>query len=120
MAENSSNIKRDYRKLSIPFWVLLIFSLSTISGLVVFVTHNQNIKAIQTSIHLANTVIANNKLSVRATAVDYAFWDEAVENMVYNVDPVWADENVGGYFFDNFGFSTTYVLGANNKLFTAR
>ena len=102
-------------KLSIPFWALLIFSLVTISGLVVFVTHNQNTKAIETSIHLAKAVVAANQRDLGIKSVDNGYWDQAVENLVTEFDPDWADDNVGAYLFESAGVSSSYVLDGSNR-----
>ena len=49
------------------------------------------------------------------TALDYSYWDEAVENLVTAPDPDWADENVGIYLFDTFGISSSYVVDENDR-----
>ena len=55
----------------------------SISGLVAFVTNSQNQKAIDTSVHLTNSIINANKRSIGITVLDNGFWDQAVDNLVY-------------------------------------
>lgn len=111
----SPSIDQIYRSLSAPFWFLLIFSLSTVSGLMIFVTHNQNETAINRSIHLANSVIERQKKTLAATVLESGYWDQAVDNLVTTLDLEWADGNIGTYANETLGISSTYVLGANNE-----
>jgi len=121
MTENFLDVKSAYKRLSVPFWALLIFSLLSISGLVAFVTDNQNQRAIDASTHLANSVIQSNLEDLGVTAVDNGFWDQAVENVVYKLNLEWADENFGRYMHENLDIYSTYVVNAKNEaVFSAR
>ncbi len=115
MPEKILDVKNAYKRLSVPFWALLVFSLMSISGLVAFVTDNQNQKAIDTSVHLANSIINANKRSIGHTVVDNGFWDQAVENLVNNINLEWADENLGRYLNENSGIHAAYVLDSKNQ-----
>ena len=93
----------------------------SISGLVAFVTNSQNQKAIETSVHLANSIINANKRSIGITVLDNGFWDQAVDNLVYKPNLKWADENLGQYLNKNSGIHSSYVLDANNQtIFSSR
>lgn len=115
MTEKYLDVKYAYKRLSVPFWALLVFSLISISGLVAFVTDSQNQKAIDTSVHLANSIINANKRSIGHTIVDNGFWDQAVENLVYKINLEWADENFGRYLNENSEVHAAYVLGSKNQ-----
>jgi len=116
MTKNKLDVKYAYKRLSVPFWALLVFSLISISGLVAFVTDSQNQKAINTSVHLANSIINSNKKNLGITILDYGFWDQAVENLVFNLNLEWADENISGFLYNDLGISSTYVLDSKNRV----
>lgn len=121
MTEKVLDVKNAYKRLSVPFWALLFFSMVSISGLVAFVTNSQNQKAIETSVHLANSIINANKRSIGITVLDNGFWDQAVDNLVYKPNLEWADENLGQYLYKNSGIHSSYVLDANNQtVFSSR
>lgn len=114
MSKQVTEIDRVYKQLSTPFFVLLGFSFLAISGLVIFVTHIQNQNSVEASVHLAETVIDANEHTLGMTAFDNGYWDVVVENMVTQVNPDWADENIGGYLFKSANISSTYVLDGEN------
>jgi signal transduction histidine kinase len=116
MANTSPIINQISRTLAGPFLLLLVFSLTAMSGLILYVTQIQNESAINKSIHLATAVIERQKKSLAAIAKESAYWDQAVENLVTSFDPAWADGNVGAYVHDSLGISSTYVLGPGNQL----
>ncbi|MCF8468525.1 MAG: hypothetical protein K9G33_14085 [Sneathiella sp.] len=113
--QNVQSVQDIYKKLSLPFWALLAFSFISMSVLVAFVTYNQNQKAIAASVHLAKAVIAANERKMNSTALDYGYWDQAVDNLVDKPDANWADNNVGSFLFDNSAITSSFVMDSKNK-----
>ena len=116
MRDSLAVIRRNYRQLALPFWLLIILSLLSLVILVVFVTHNQNEKSVEATRHLADAVLAANRRSIETTALEYGFWDQAVDNLVTKPDSDWADSNVGIYLYENADVSASYVLTPENQL----
>ncbi|MBX3447178.1 MAG: hypothetical protein KF765_10505 [Parvibaculaceae bacterium] len=63
---------------------------------------------------LAQTAIAKALGDVAFVARDYSFWDASVENLIRNMNPDWADDNVGTYAWEELGMSRSLVLGPGN------
>ena len=95
---------------------MLALSIFIISGLVFLATKGQDRNAIETSVHLARSALAAAERRLSNTVLDYAYWDQAVENLVTNFDPEWAEGELGPYLLEAYDVSTSYVLGAGNEI----
>lgn len=115
MTFGDDEIKRVYRKISTPFWGLLIFSVLVISGLVFISTKGQDRNAIKASVHLAGAAMESAKGSLKSISIETAYWDQAVDNLVDDLDTHWADENLGIYLNETHQIASAYVLGKGNK-----
>ena len=52
---------------------------------------------------------------VARTAQDYASWNDAVRNLDLEFDVTWADNNVGRYIHETFGYDVTFVIGRDDR-----
>ncbi|MBL4739684.1 MAG: hypothetical protein JKY12_01750 [Sneathiella sp.] len=120
MAGTLTRVEDVYAKLAVPFWVLLFISFLSISALVFFSIHTQNQNSIQSSIHLANSVLDGQKKDLETLTRDHSFWDQAVENIVKEPNLGWADLNIGLYLFEAEGISSSYSLNEDNTLIYAQ
>lgn len=50
---------------------------------------------------------------------DYAFWDEAVDELAGDPDPRWADANIGSYLAEHFGIDASYVVSPEGRVVLA-
>lgn len=116
MNVGDDDIKDVYRKLSIPFWSLLFFSILTIFGLVFMATQGQDRNAIKASVQLARSAISTTLNSLSTLTFEYGYWDQAVDNLVTEFDRAWAEDNIGSNLVETYGISSSYVLGIDNRL----
>ncbi len=116
MQSSSQSLNLIYRRLAAPFFFLLMFSLATVLGLILFVTHNQNQAEISRSTLLAKAIVERQKRTLGDSVKESGYWDQAVDNLVNRLDPDWADSNVGSYVYDALGISSSYVLDPSNRL----
>jgi signal transduction histidine kinase len=63
---------------------------------------------------LAHNVLASRQAELGRLARDYAYWDDALQNLDVAPNPDWAAENIGPYLVDAFGVSNSLVLDAAN------
>jgi sensor domain CHASE-containing protein len=84
------------------------------SGLIIFATKYQDKSAIDSSVHLTKAIIKAGLQDIAGIALDNGYWDQAVDNLVINFNPDWADENIGSFLFENSGVSSSYVLDGDN------
>ena len=86
-----------------PFVTVLSLCIAVIATLAVIAANGQDRIAIDNSIHLTRSVLADYQRRLAQTALDHAYWDQAVENLVTAPDPDWADDNIGIYLYDALG-----------------
>ncbi|MBL4907279.1 MAG: hypothetical protein JKX94_07500 [Sneathiella sp.] len=72
-------------------------------------------QAIQASEILLNSILTDNKLSLKALTKDYSFWDDALKNMVPVVNEKWAEKNIGAYLHETYDVSESYVIDDINR-----
>jgi len=116
MSGDVTDLRGVYRKLAAPFWGLLLFSVLTIFGLVFLTTQGQDRNAINASVHLAHAAVSATERSLSNLIFENAYWDQAVENLVTNINPDWANDNVGPYLSETYDISSSYVIGAKNQV----
>ncbi len=51
---------------------------------------------------------------------DYAYWNEAMDNLLVALDARWADQNVGAYLVESFGLSASLVIDGQGRVIFAR
>ena len=105
--------------------ILPVASIVVISGLVIaailyIASRGQDNSAIAASVHLTKSVLRSSERDLGRLAKDYAWWDEAVENLLVNFDLKWAGDNVGRYLADNQAVAVTAVLtGTDRSIYAA-
>jgi diguanylate cyclase (GGDEF)-like protein/PAS domain S-box-containing protein len=52
---------------------------------------------------------------VARTTQDYAWWNDAVRNLDLGFDLAWADNNIGRYIHETFGYDATFVIGRDDR-----
>ncbi len=104
-----------YRRLALPVWGLLALSVVTIVILIFVATEGQDRNAIQRSEHVMRTVIKSVIREEERLVLETGFWDQAVENLVTDFDPAWAESNIANHIGYNYGISEIYVLAADDE-----
>jgi len=102
--------------LILPVVAVFVISIMMITGLSVFSVRSLDKVSEAKSLHLAKSVFSDIKQKLTDLSFEYAYWDQAVENLVYDLDPVWGDENVGRYLHDVYNVNVSLVLNAANEV----
>lgn len=109
--DNTQKIFQNTRRgLVLPTVAIFIISVIILFGLTVFSVRSLDNVSEEKSVHLAKSVLADIEQKLMAQNFDYAFWDQAVDNLVYAYDPAWADVNIGHYLYETFGVDVSYVI----------
>jgi signal transduction histidine kinase/DNA-binding NarL/FixJ family response regulator len=95
---------------SLPLVGLLLVGALVVGGLVLMATRAQDRLAAEKSVALVQSVLAAEQRNLARTATDYAWWQEAYENLAENPSRDWASTNIGAYLHDNFDISGSFVL----------
>jgi sensor domain CHASE-containing protein len=95
MSDGAPRFRGIRRGLVVPFVAVLVLCVVVIATLAVIAANGQDRIAIDNSIHLARSVLADYQRRLAQTALGYSYWDEAVENLVTTPDPGWAEAHGG-------------------------
>jgi signal transduction histidine kinase len=90
---------------------LLVLFLGVAGGLIHLGVTAQNALAVRNSETVVARTLAGMERELAANALDYAWWDEGIENTVENPDPLWAEENIGAWTHDTYSVNGTAVFG---------
>ena len=99
----------------IPVGLILLISVVVIGGVAMYAAQGQDRVATQASLHLGKSVIAERQRALGVIIIEYAYWDEAVNNLLKEFDPDWVDGNIGTYMYENFGMSMSFVIDAEDR-----
>ena len=86
-----------------------------VAGITIFTSRSQDQAARQESVHLTKAVLAAVTRRLADQTLDYAYWDQTVNNLITRVDLDWADKNIGIYMHKTFGIASSFVLNAGNR-----
>lgn len=107
------------RAISQPFWVLLAFGFGGLLLLAGLLTIAQDRDTIARSERLFETVLETRTNRVASLLLEYGYWDEAVEHIVYAFNPEWiANDFDPSYLQFTLGMDEVFVVdGANATVF---
>jgi len=104
---------RPYRCLSrvaLPIVGLVTVVLGVLVGLLWYGAERQDAIARARSIEIVARIVDDAIAQMAREAKDYAWWNDAVRALVMEVDPVWADNNIGAYVHESFGYEFGFVV----------
>src|SRR6188472_2785150 len=105
-------------RILLPIAALVVAALGLLAGAIWFASASQDELARQHEHQLVEQAIAGVRRQTSLTVKDYAYWDDAVRHLVLDLDPAWADGNVGAYIHDTFGFEYSFVVdGADRTIY---
>src|SRR5688572_18080539 len=52
---------------------------------------------------------------IARTAQDYAWWNDAVRHLDLELDLTWADNYIGRYIHETFGYDVTFPIGRDDR-----
>lgn len=108
--------RKDLKTLGGLFFLVLVVGVLSVVSISFYAADKIDKTAIDSSIRLTQSVLSDQQSSLGQTTIDYAWWDDAVENMVISPNEDWADANLGSYFYNSIGLSRTLVVGQNDAL----
>ena len=111
----SENGQSTLRHILYSFAAVVVVSIALVAGITIFTSRSQDRIAAEESVHLTKSVLAAVTHRLADQTLDYAYWDQTVNNLVTRVDLDWADKNIGIYMHKTFGISSSFVLDAGNR-----
>jgi hypothetical protein len=77
---------------------------------------NQDREASARSTELVQALLTSYERRLGPSVADYAWWDEAVQNLALTPSAEWADANVGISFNESFGANVVFVLDSADRM----
>lgn len=108
-------------RLVAPVALATILLLAAVLSLIWVAARGQDEVAAQSSSELLGAVLLNMRNDLGQLVYDYAWWDNAVENLILRPDREWADSNIGIHAAETFDISATFVVSdTDTTLFAYR
>ncbi len=102
-------------KLAKPFWFTLATGSVGILVFVAFLTIIMDRSAIRASEQTLRSVLSDRLASLANVALEYGYWDDAVENIVANRNAEWIEENLVDYLQSAYGVTGVHVVDGEGR-----
>lgn len=102
-----------------PVVFCFLFYLLAAGAIVFFLNdlaERANRDAAQTSKLLVTTAIGVLEDDLSGRMIDYAWWNDMYDQVTGELDPDWANDNIGSYLQESFSYAGTYVLSSEGNL----
>jgi sensor domain CHASE-containing protein len=104
----------------LPIALLVVVAMAVVVGFVWFSAKKQDEIARKNSIVSVAAALERHATHLGRIAKDFAWWNDAVENLVLALDQDWADQGIGFYAFENYGYERSFVVdGANRTVYSS-
>ena len=113
LEEKSSKVFHNSLFLS---YFLMLFILVVIIVLVTLSSQKFSVFSSEKQINQINILINEEKKALSQLAMEYGWWTEAVDQIIYTPDTKWAETNVGDYLVDNYDVSSVLAYDIENVL----
>ncbi len=98
-----------------PFAIAILIALAGIVVLLWVAARGQDEIAARSSRNVMQALTEFIARDMEQVVYDNSWWDIAIENLIVNPNPAWADLNIGGYAAETFDIMESYVLSADNR-----
>ncbi len=87
-----------------------------VGAIIASAASNQNREASARSTELVRALLESYERRLGPSVADYAWWDDAVQNLALTPDAEWADANVGNSFHESYGADMVFVFDSANGM----
>jgi diguanylate cyclase (GGDEF)-like protein/PAS domain S-box-containing protein len=92
-----------------------MISMAVVVSFIWFSAKRQDEIARGDSVKSVAAALERHMIHLGRIAKDFAWWNEAVENLIVKLDLDWADQGIGFYAFENYGYERSFVLDGQNR-----
>ena len=107
------------RSLLLPLFGLIAGFVAIVAVLLILTAEHQNGIAKRSSEHLAQSAVLVETGKLNDSVRDYAYWNDAVENLVLTLDETWAENNVGAWANEVLDVDASFAADGRNRLYYA-
>lgn len=113
-ATSSPSSTRRSTSFVTPIVLLLVVLAALTGGLLHIAVRGQDRIAREASETIANAALNAERESVSKLVRDYSWWNAAVENLIFDLNPAWIKDNLD-WLHENFGVNRVFVLGPHRE-----
>src|SRR3990170_4976128 len=84
-----------------------------------WLTAQQNAMALERDRHFVKSALDSRMEMTRMNLSAFAMWDDAVNNLVVDFDPVWARANIAPYLYNVQGYEHVFVVDEHDRTIVA-
>jgi len=111
-----ANEEAGYRRQFLyPLTAVLVAAAAVMIGLLVWLTVVTDTRESAREHEMARMLVASRLDFLKRNLSDYATWDDAVANLVIDVDEPWATDNIGPYLFEAQGYEHSFVIDGRDR-----
>lgn len=103
------------RRSGIFLAAIMLLFLGITTGLLYIGVTGQDSRSIRNSEKVVARALTEIQGGLAANALDSAWWDTAIENAVEDLDPLWAEENIGAWMHETYGLNGTVIFGSDSR-----
>jgi diguanylate cyclase (GGDEF)-like protein/PAS domain S-box-containing protein len=90
-------------------------AMAVVVAFIWFSAKNQDEIARNDSIKSVSGALDRNLTYLGRIAKDFSWWNDAVQHLLITLDPDWADQGIGFYAFENYGYENSFVIDGRNR-----
>lgn len=102
------------KRLSRPFWAALISGSVGLLVLVTVLTIALDRNSLRASENILKASLSDHANLLSKLALEYAYWDESVDNLVHETNIDWINETFIDYLQAELGIEALHVVDGNN------
>jgi PAS domain S-box-containing protein len=103
------------RQVAFPVAALVTAAMLAIVVFVAYSAARQSRDAQEQAARATRHVLETKAEEIARTAQDYAWWNDAVRHLDLELDLTWADNYIGRYIHETFGYDVTFLIGRDDR-----
>jgi diguanylate cyclase (GGDEF)-like protein/PAS domain S-box-containing protein len=103
------------RQVAFPVAALVAAAMLAIVVFVAYSAARQSRDAQEQATRATRHAIETKAEEIARTTQDYAWWNDAVRHLDLELDLTWADNSIGRYIHETFGYDITFLIGRDDR-----
>ncbi len=114
LRSNQVSVLRDF---ALPQVMIALVSIGMALSLMMIMLFQQNTMAEKQDVALIDHAFKEQASNLKKALSSNTTWTDAVENLVFDINLDWADENVGTFIYESFGYEHSFVINGDGETF---
>lgn len=105
----------ELKHLSRPFWAMISIGIVSLMVFVTFLAYSLDRNSIEGSEQVFGSVVADRRDTLSNITLEYAYWDNAVENLVETLDLDWVENTFVDYINEDLKISGMHLVDGSGN-----